>query len=485
MLNDSRTLIDPGSVAASPPPDLVDDEELIGGRYRLLHPLGEGGMGNVYLAADRVLARQVAVKTVRAELSGNEEVRARIKRECRLHAAIGTHPHIITLFDTVEQGGHIYLVMEYFEGVTLANQLAGADRRGGLPLDQGLDIIRQILRALACIHGRDIVHRDIKTSNILLKHQADGRFLAKLTDFGIARAEDEPGVLTRLTALGIQGPGTPMYMAPERIDPQTFGEVGPASDLYAAGVILFELLAGKPPFIGTMTEVFTAHLMQPPAVERLPAGIPEPLRAIVRKALAKQPTERFQDAESFLAALADIDGSTTLLPDHAGVEEATVLMAVEEAVLPAVIAESTMLDPTQGQGRPRLRWKQPDRRWLAAAFALLLVLTVGLVAYRFSAGPEKPLTDPVADSAVATMLPQEQVISPPADADSPNAPQKEGSALEVVEQARLRGSTETVATTTAVRDEVGPASREPRRSASPARGGDEWQVMENRTRKIQ
>ena len=481
MLNDSQTLIDPGSIAASPPPGIVGDgEDLIGGRYRLLRPLGEGGMGNVYLAADRVLVRQVAVKTVRAELSGNEEVRSRIKRECRLHAAIGTHPHIVTLFDTVEEKGHIYLVMEYFEGETLANRLAESGSRGRVSLHQGLDIIGQILRALACIHGRDIVHRDIKTANILLQLQPDGRFLAKLTDFGIARAEDEPGILTQLTALGIQGPGTPMYMAPERIDPQTFGEVCPASDLYAAGVILFELLAGKPPFTGTMTEVFTAHLMQQPALEQLPTGVPDSLRAIVRKALAKQPADRFPDAESFLAALAEIDDSTVLLPDHVGDEAATVLAVGEDDLPRAVIAEATVLNPAQG--RPRSRRIHLKRRWLAAAFVGLLMLAGAFLVFRSSTGPEKPLTDPTADLAVTTGGSQER--SPAPAADSPNAPQKEGSALEVVEEARLKGSEETVAEA-AVRNEAVPVSREPRRSASPAEGANEWQVMENRTRRIQ
>lgn len=459
MLNDSSTLLDT-SVADRPLAVASDDGELIAGRYRLLRPLGEGGMGNVYLADDLVLARQVAVKTVRPELSGNEEVRSRIKRECRLHAAIGAHPNIVTLYDTVEENGHIYLVMEYFAGETLAGRLAAANGCQGLPLNKALDIVRQLLRALACIHGRDIVHRDIKTSNILLQLQPDDRYLAKLTDFGIARAEVEAGAMTRLTSLGTQGPGTPVYMAPERIDPQTFGDVCPASDLYAVGIILFELLTGQPPFTGTMTEIFSGHLVQQPALTALPASLPIRLHAVLHTALAKQPAERYQDAEGFLAALGELDADETFLPEHTPVPEATLLVMDADGPVP-VIAAATVLHPSLGLFRDRSSAPQWRRPWLYAVVVLVVVVG-GYLWHSHNAGTATPLTDSPAGGGVAVIEPH---TSTPAPVEQ--VLPKDDSALETVESTRQQKSVVQTA-----------AARKPSETAS------EWQVTENRTRKI-
>jgi len=456
MLNDP-TLLDP-SVTNRPPVVVSDDSGLIAGRYRLLRPLGEGGMGNVYLAEDRVLARQVAVKTVRAELSGNEEVRARIKRECRLHAAIGAHPNIITLYDTVEENGHIYLVMEYFAGETLADRLAATTGSQGLPLHRALDIVRQILQALACIHSRDIVHRDIKTANILLQEQPDGGYLAKLTDFGIARAEIEPDAMTRLTSLGVQGPGTPVYMAPERIDPQIFGDVCPASDLYAVGIILFELLAGQPPFTGTMTEIFSGHLVQQPALTVLPPHLPERLHAVLRTALAKQPADRYQDADRFLAVLAEFDANETVLPEHTAVPEATLLALPDETPLPS-LPEATVLHPALGRSRDhrRMPWRRP---WVYAAVAVLAVLA-GSLWYRHTSAPVQSAMDSPDNAAGAVTVPPAPAV--PADQVRP----KDGSALETVENVRQQKKSESMA---AARTESGPVNG--------------WQVTEDRTRRL-
>jgi len=476
MLNETPTLLDP-RVVDRPPAVVNDDGGLIGGRYRLLHPLGDGGMGRVYLAEDRLLARQVAVKTVRSELSGNDEVRSRIKRECRLHAAIGAHPNIVTLYDTVEENGHIYLVMEYFAGETLADRVAAAGRQG-LPLGTALDIVRQILHGLACIHDRDIVHRDIKTANILLKELAEGRYLAKLTDFGIARAEIDPGAMTRLTSLGVQGPGTPAYMAPERIDPQTFGEVCPASDLYAVGIILFELLTGQPPFTGTMTEIFTGHLVQPPALEALPTGLPTRVHAILRTALAKQPGDRYQETGPFLAALAELDPAETVGPAAAVVQAPTLLAVPDERPAPA-IAPATVLNPARGRARARIRPTSSSlrRRGLVVAAVLLAVLG-GYLGHRQFAGPSSPVPDAPERAAVTAEAPSNPapdvpVAVSPADPAEP----KEGSALEVVEQVRQKKDSEEATA-------ISGSAQRPEIKLNSGRG-NEWRVTENRTRRIQ
>lgn len=468
MMNDLQTLVDAG--ATGPPPVAVGDASgLIAGRYRVLRPLGEGGMGNVYLAEDLQLARQAAIKTIRPELSGNEEVCARIRRECRIHAAIGVHPHIVALYDRVEENGNLYLVMEYFAGETLAARLAAAGA-SGLPTAAALDIVRQVLRALMCIHDQGIVHRDIKTANILLQRQADDRWLAKLTDFGIARAALESDAATRLTSLGTHGPGTPAYMAPERIDPQTFGEVGPASDLYAVGVILFELLTGQPPFKGSMTEIFSGHLVQRPALEELPGDLPIRVQSALQTALSKQPAERFPDAETFLASLAAIDDQQGLLPEavpppSAPVPEPTLLAGEPGAPLVAAPG-TTILHPAFGRSRGRRPRTLQRLQWAYGAVILAFVLCAALLVGRFS-GPV-PAVPVAANETGAPAAAGQQTAVGVAGAPAEQAAAKPVSALATVETARREKRVEAMAV-------AGPDT------ASPA---GEWQVIEDRSRKI-
>lgn len=465
MVNDGRTLVDPAVVAAPPPVQGNDEGTLIAGRYRLLRPLGSGGMGTVYLAEDRLLARQVAIKTIRPELSANEEVRARIKRECRHHAAIGVHPHIVTLYDSIEEHGHLSLVMEYFAGETLAARLAAQAASSGIAPLVAVDIVRQVLRALEAIHGAGIVHRDIKTANILLQHGVDGGVLAKLTDFGIARTALEDEALTRLTALDGQGPGTPAYMAPERIDPQRFGAMGPASDLYAVGVILFELLTGHPPFTGTMTEIFSGHLMQPPDWERLPATLPEQCRLLLHTALAKQAEERFASATALLIAVEEL---AALLP-----QTQPSLPAPVEQIAPA--AERTLLAaPPQETGagqtlfHPRLVRRAASRRvaaqrwWWGGGIAAVVAVLVLLLVWS-SHRPRKLAATGTAPATVAASAPPAQVAAPQEQPLPPNTP----SALETVENVRQQKSVEAAA----VADRSAPAAAA-------------WQVVEDHSRKL-
>jgi serine/threonine-protein kinase len=470
MLNAMHTLVDP-RIAEHPPDSVRDADALVAGRYRLLHPLGEGGMGHVYLASDQLLTRQVAIKTIRPELSGNEEVRARIRRECRMHAALGVHPNIVALYDTVEENGQIYLIMEYVAGTTLARHVADAGSVG-FPPDQALEIIRQVLLALASIHGQGIVHRDIKTANVLLQQQADGRYRAKLTDFGIARAELEASAMTRLTALDVQGPGTPVYMAPERIDPQSFGDVGPASDLYAVGIILFELLTGQPPFRGSMTEIFNGHLVQPVDLTRLPAHLPPQFAALLATALAKHAHDRFASAETMMAALAGLDTTVTAAeadalpgPPCPSVEEATLLAPQGEPK--AMAAEATILNPARSQGRQfTTLWSRPWP-WLAAATLAVLLLLGSLLA---SHRPPPSLNGSSPDTAAVAQNGQQNVSPQPAAAapsDNPAATENP-TALETLEQVRQQRQVEAMAA--ADRTGSAPAS--------------EWQVIEDRSRRI-
>jgi serine/threonine protein kinase len=154
-------------------------------RYEFIRVLGTGGTGTVYLARDLLLARQVAVKTILPTLADNSEVRRRLDRECRLHAAIGVHPNIVTLYDKIEEEGRIYLVMEYIQGEVLADLLSGKPdgKSAVLTVDGAISLVGQILQAIGCIHEHGILHRDIKTSNILVQQQVEGKTPAKLLQY--------------------------------------------------------------------------------------------------------------------------------------------------------------------------------------------------------------------------------------------------------------------------------------------------------------
>lgn len=275
-------------------------EKIVVNRYKLLEKIGDGGMGNIYLAKDLQISRQVAVKTIRSELKENPEVYKRINRECNLHATLGVHPNIVALHDRIDQDGDIYLIMEYVKGETLtARMKKNQDGGKAFSTEEIVTVVCQTLDALTHIHKNDILHRDIKPSNIILVDKDDNSLTAKLMDFGIAAQDSEDPEATKLTTLVTGGPGTPAYMAPERIDAETFGESGPATDLYSVGVILYELLGGCPPFQGTMTEVLTGHLAKVPKLTALPESIPSNLLSVLKKSLEKKQQDRYQDAAEF------------------------------------------------------------------------------------------------------------------------------------------------------------------------------------------
>lgn len=470
MVNDGQTLVDTSVIDRSHAEVVNEECAVHDGRYRLLQPLGSGGMGNVYLAEDRRLARQVAIKTIRPELSANQEVRARIKRECRLHAAIGAHPHIVTLFDTFEENSHIYLVMEYCAGSTLAGRLAASNKGSGLSVQAVLDIVRQLLLALETIHGAGIVHRDIKTANILLSQRDEGSFLAKLTDFGIARAALEDDTVTRLTALDAQGPGTPLYMAPERIDPQSFGPIGPASDVYAVGVILYELLLGQPPFKGTLTEIFSGHLVQPPALDALPGDLPPQMQTILQTALAKQVGNRFSGAREFLEAVEPVRAALMLQgPLVAPVAPAAESSTEARTVLAHVAAEAdlgaTQLHPRGAQKHTPGASHQHLWRWAGGGTAVVILVCLFFLVLR-ETGANISRPQPIAPEAVVaiTSLPPEKTLPTQESQSSPPAV----SALETLESVRQPKRID--------------ASTLPSRTGGA--GSGEWQVVENHSRKI-
>jgi len=260
-------------------------------RYRIERELGAGGMATVYLAEDLKHHRRVAVKVLRPELAaalGHE----RFLREIEISAGL-SHPHILPLHDSGEAGGFLYYVMPYVEGESLRGRL---DREKQLPLDEALALTRQVAGALEYAHAHGVIHRDIKPENILLQ---SGH--AVVADFGIARAISAAGG-DKLTQTGM-AVGTPTYMSPEQAGGG--GDLDTRSDLYALGCVLYEMLAGEPPFTGpTVESVIRQHLVSdaPPVTERR-GRVPPGVAAALDRALAKSPADRFGTAEEFSRAL--------------------------------------------------------------------------------------------------------------------------------------------------------------------------------------
>lgn len=256
-----------------------------GERYRFERPLGEGGMASVHLARDAELDRAVAVKVLADHLADDPEVRARFLREGRLAARLA-HPNVVAVFDAGERDGRPFLVMEHVEGETLAERLG---RGGALPPEEAVRLVLQACAGLGHAHAAGVVHRDVKPQNLLLTRDDT----LKVADFGIARAADG----TQLTQAGTIL-GTAAYLAPEQA---TGGAVGPAGDVYSLAAVLYELLAGRPPFDDASLDALSARHRgdAPTSPPPLPADVPEELEAAVMRGLARLPEHRPQTAAAF------------------------------------------------------------------------------------------------------------------------------------------------------------------------------------------
>jgi serine/threonine protein kinase len=268
----------------------VDYDPLIGqtiDRYRIDAILGDGGMARVYRATHVHLGQPCAVKVLYGDMATDRALAERFRREAQSSASI-KHPNVVSVVDFgVTPEGLSFMAMELLEGSTLSEDL---DAAGRFTAKRAAYVIRQIALGLAAAHTQGFVHRDLKPKNVMLVPQPEGE-LAKILDFGLVRPVEE--VDNRLTAKG-QVFGTPAYMAPEQI---TDGDVDARADLYALGAILYELLSGKPPFTGQMTEVFRKHLSVPPTPLDDPSGLGE--LAIVL--LSKSPSARPDSAEKVVA----------------------------------------------------------------------------------------------------------------------------------------------------------------------------------------
>lgn len=282
---------------------------LLDGKYRIERVLGRGGMGAVYLAENVVVGRKVAVKLLHHDLLDDPQTLVRFRLEARAAAAVG-HPGIVDVFDLGSaDDGSEYIVMEALEGETLGARI---ERRGRLPAEELLPIMCSVLDALAAAHDKGIVHRDLKPENVfLVSAPVPG---TRILDFGISKFRDTEEL--RLTSTGA-AMGTPLYMSPEQA--RGAREVGPATDLYAIGGILYKGLTGEPPIFGSSySEVLSKLLMDPPRpiLEVLPTLDPA-LGAVVDRLLAKKPGDRPESAVALRATLLSLSDSAATRPELA------------------------------------------------------------------------------------------------------------------------------------------------------------------------
>ncbi len=317
------------------------------GSYRVVTALGDGGMARVYKAFQPAVNRYVALKVLPRQFSADPHLLQRFQREANLVARL-QHPHIVPVFDFGESDGYAFLVMPLIRGGTLASLLR-------LPLTETARVIRQVAEALDYAHANGVTHRDLKPSNILIDEGGN----CLLADFGIARVAEGATTLTQAGSLL----GTPAYMSPE----QAIGEaVGPASDIYSLGIVLYELLTGRVPFQAeTPVAIALQHVAAPlPRPRRFNPAMTPALEAVVLKALARRPTERFASAGALARAF-----SAAVEASHAA------------PPLDPVAASGPVLLLETDATKPFWRW------WLPAA--AIGIPVVALLVYLSFGGPQQ------------------------------------------------------------------------------------------------
>jgi serine/threonine protein kinase len=399
------------------------------GQYRIIGRLGTGGMAEIYRAHQENMGRDVAIKILRADISAGAEGTERFKREARTIASL-SHPHIIKVFEYDRFHDLFYLVMELMEGGTLADRI----QRGPLPLDTINTVLGQIAQALDYIHRNGIVHRDLKPSNILF----DRNGYAILTDFGISKRTE---TLAALTAAGM-AMGTLVYMAPEQLHGEPSDK---RTDVYALGVVLFEMLTGKLPFDTTTPgEIFQGKMSAAvPSIRKLRPAAPEGAQQVVEKAMAHDPADRYQSATELAVAFDAVfrDAPATRPTSQPVDRPAYAPTMPEQPPLPVdrtipelpPTSQRTPTDKTLPEGPPPSRppartlpeqpaplVSAPIRTWpdepvaarggrgpLLAVAALIVLLALGGIIFMASrGGPANPIPSPtVGQVALATQTP--------------------------------------------------------------------------------
>ncbi|MGA9519565.1 MAG: Stk1 family PASTA domain-containing Ser/Thr kinase, partial [Trichococcus sp.] len=348
----------------------------LGGRYKIVRHIGSGGMANVYLGHDLILDRPVAIKVLRFDFRDNKDALRRFQREA-LSATQLIHPNIVGVYDVDEEDGLQYIVMEFIDGTDLKKYI---DIQGRVSPEKSIHIMHQVLSAVALAHKNRIIHRDIKPQNILI----DNQDRIKITDFGIAVALSETSITQTNTLLG-----SVHYLSPE----QARGSMATSkSDIYALGVVLYELLSGKVPFDGeSAVSVALKHFQEPmPFIRESHPEIPQSLENVILKATAKEPLDRYATCEEMMA---DLDTCLNEERLHEApfmpvslLQETKVLTPLSAEVVAKGDSGDTLVSPPPSvnaepiheyeSGREAAGGKKKRKKW---AFVLFGVLLLGLI----------------------------------------------------------------------------------------------------------
>lgn len=365
MAHESARPIGFDSLAGEPERiERASNGRVIGDRYELHDQIGEGGAARVFRSRDLVLDRLVAVKVLREQYGADRDFIERFYQEARSVASL-SHPNIVDIYDYGEHEGSHFIVMQYIEGTDLKTILL---REGRLHPARAVAIVSGALRALGAAHERGIIHRDVKPQNLLVR-ATDG--LVKLTDFGVARALGA----ARQTAAGITF-GTVHYMAPEQASGQ---EVGPAADLYAAGVVLYEALAGRVPYDGDTPLAITAQHLHAslPSLAAIVPDVPPALARVVERALAKDPAARYPSAEALRRAIGAAVGDSPAGVFGRGVAPRVPPRGAARQTATMALPSAPALAPAAPAALPRA--VDRPRRSSGASFGCLLPLVAVVI----------------------------------------------------------------------------------------------------------
>ena len=368
--------------------------QTLAGKYRIDKLIKTGGMGSVYRGKHVLMDKTVAIKVLRPSLAVDDAVVARFSREAKAASKI-SHPHAVSVTDFGEaENGVVFLVMEYLDGRTLKDVI---NSEGAMSLDEAVAIIRQVAGALDAAHSQGVVHRDLKSDNIMLVSHNGDRW-AKVLDFGIAKIQQPEGKRDMDITEANLVVGTPQYMSPEQCS--QMGPLDPRSDIYSLGIIVYEMLAGKVPFTGESPTVIMMKQVQdsPPSILKTRPELPEEADKIIKRALAKQPLDRYQTAGDLSAALTSLVATTgetarvsgpirvadTVANAPVGAEDDDEVTVVSRRPRPAIIPEAArpvaaapaVIPPEPSRFNP-WRVMVPAAVALVAVFAIVFLLTRG------------------------------------------------------------------------------------------------------------